>query len=257
MHSGRWRAYADAVVLALGLNVWVSVAVLPGIFTGAWSGTAATAAAAIVAGGALLPLAVGVWRRSDVLLLFAFPSALLLPSALFPKTVAAHVYGPGRFALVAAGLLGYLAGAALLTARSPRPPERARTLAAAALPLPPRWRRRRRVYRGLVAVVAVFAAALVYTALYGTNRAILRDMFPGRVDPFVTLVTLGALGLWLVLFRWVFVGALAAHRVGDRDLVRRLAALRAEARRARPRPTFYLAVTVALACMAWLLWLRG
>ena len=63
---GRWRTFADAVALALGINLWVSLVLLPGMVSGALSSGGAQMAA-------LLPVAVlafGVWKRSEIVLLF-------------------------------------------------------------------------------------------------------------------------------------------------------------------------------------------
>src|SRR5262245_17553276 len=87
---GRWRAFADAVALSLGANLWVALILLPGLVAGALrSGPAHLAA--------MSPLAVlgfGVWRRSDVMLLLGYPAALLVPIAFAPDMANVHVYGP-------------------------------------------------------------------------------------------------------------------------------------------------------------------
>jgi hypothetical protein len=93
----RWRTFADAVAMALGLNVWISVVLLPGVFVGAWASGASLAAAVLP----VIVLGLGLWRRSDTILLLGYPSALLVPAAFYPDIVATHVYGPVRFLIVA------------------------------------------------------------------------------------------------------------------------------------------------------------
>jgi hypothetical protein len=252
-NPARWRAFADAVALALGLNVWISVVVLPGVFVGAWRTPWAFVAAALP----LLALGAGLWRRSDAMLLLGFPSAVLVPAAFYPDIIKAHVYGPVRLAIVAAGLIAYMLGVSFLSSfREPPAPERVRTLSSAQQPVPPRWRRRFRVYAGLTVLSAMFPVALVYWVNYGVNRAFLRQLYELKVEPFVALLNLGALGLWLGLFVWVFLGILKPHRIGDRDIAVDLALLRSEARRGRPRASFYVAVALALAFMLLLLVMR-
>jgi hypothetical protein len=247
----RWRAFADIVAFALGLNVWVSIVLLPGIFVGVWGTGTAVALATLP----LAILGIGLWRRSDAILLLGFPSAILVPAAFFPKIAMSHVYGPVRFGIVAAGLVAYMLGVSFLSSfYEPPAPERTRTLSSAQQPVPPRWARRFRVYAGLTALSAIFPLTLIYSVNYtGANRAFLRQMFSGKVEPFIALLNLGVLALWLVIFIWVFLGILRPHRVGDRDLAVELAVLRAETRRGRPRPIFYVGVITALVFMMILL----
>jgi hypothetical protein len=250
----RWRTFADAVALALGLNVWVSIVLLPGIFVGAWTTTPALLAATFP----IVALGLGLWLRSDAVLLLGFPSALLVPAAFYPRIVEMHVYGPVRLAIVAAGLIAYMLGVSFLSSfYEPPKPERIRMLSSAQQPVPVRWRRRFRVYAGLTVLSVVFPLSLVYTVNFSSaNKAFLRQLYPGRVEPFIALLNLGVLALWLGLFIWVFLGILRPHRVGDRDLAVELAMLRSEAKRGRPRPVFYVGVVTALAFMMLLLALR-
>ncbi len=249
----RWRAFADLVAAALGINVWVSVALLRG-----FSWASVSPLAALCAGIPVLALAAGLWRRNEVVLLLGFPLALLVPAGVYPDIVEPHVYGPVRFTVVAISLVGYLLGASFLSSFSePPPPERVRPLASAAQPVAARWRRRFRVYAGLTALSVVFPAALIYAVNFDrANGAFLRELYPGKSHPFQTLLNLGALGLWLALYSGVFLGALRPHRTGDQDLSDSLAMLADEARRGKPRPAFYVGVALALALMTALIALR-
>jgi hypothetical protein len=250
----RWRAFADLVAAALGLNLWVTVVLLPGFCVGAW-GNPLAIAAAIAPLGILL---IGLQRRSDRLLLLGFPLALLFPGSIYPELIAPHVYGAFRFLLVAASFVGYLLGAAFLGSfHEPPEPARNRALASSGQPVAPRWRRRFRVYSGATILSTVFPAALFYAVNYDTgNTAFLRELYPGKLQAFQTLLSLAALALWLVLYLWVFLGMLRPHRTGDRDLVVKLAMLRSETRRGRPRPAFYAGVALSLGFMLLLLALR-
>src|SRR5262245_29206720 len=109
--QGRWRTFADAVAAALGVNLWVSLVLVPGLVAGALRSTPEQF-------GAVLPLGVlgiGVWRLSELTLLLGYPSALLIPVAFATEMANVHVYGPVRFAIVALGLVGYLFGASVFT----------------------------------------------------------------------------------------------------------------------------------------------
>ena len=91
----RWRAFADVVAVALGTNVWVSMVVLPALFVGALRSTGVVLTL-LLAPAVLLT---GVWRRSELMLLGVFPTAVLVPIALRPEMAASHVYGPLRFVI--------------------------------------------------------------------------------------------------------------------------------------------------------------
>jgi hypothetical protein len=253
-HPARWRIFADSVAAALGLNVWVSVVLLPGLFVDAWVGGPGWIAAVLPLG----VLLVGLWRRSDTLLLFGFPSALLIPAAFFPEIVNRHVYGSVRFTIVATSVIAYLFSASFLSSfRAPAAPASIRTLSSATRPVPERWRRRYRVYRGLVALSVSCPLVLVYAVNFDpASRGFMRELFPGRIAALSTLLNLAVLGFWLALYYWVFLGVLRPHRTGDRDLVVELSLLRSQARRGRPRPVFYVGVGSALGFMLLLLLLR-
>jgi hypothetical protein len=242
----RWRAAADAVALALGINVWISLVLLPGLFVGAWSGQGSVAIA-------ILPLAAlmaGVLLRSELALLLLFPSALMVPVAMAPSMVSMHVYGPVRFTIVAASVVAYLLGVSFFTSfHEPPPPVGQRPLASSSQPIPERWRRRFRIYWMLTALSVVFPLTFVYSVNFDDDsRTFLGEMYPGRTAQMSTLLNLLAIGVWLV-YAYGFHGVLRRHRTGDRELVADLGNLRAGASRARPRPVFYLSVACALGLM--------
>jgi hypothetical protein len=251
---GRWRAFADAVAGALGVNLWVSLVLLPGLVAGALHTLPEQLAAVIPLG----VLGLGVWRRSELILLLAYPSSLLVPLALAPEMANVHIYGPVRFAIVAVGLVGYLFGASIFTSfREPPPPIGRRPLASASRPVPPRWRRRFRIYAALTGLSLVFPLVLLYTINFDdTAREFMLRRYPGRVNALTTVMNLGALSFWVLAYFWFFLGVLRPHRTGDRDLVADLERLRRQSGRARPRPQFYLGVACALLLMITLLVLR-
>jgi len=250
----RWRTFADALALALGLNVWLALIFFPGLFIGAWSSKLHV----VVAAMPLLALGFGVWRRSEALLLFGFPTALLLPVGVAPDLVTLHVYGPIHFAVVALGLVAYLFGASVFTSfYEPPEPVSTRPLASSLQPVPARWRRRARVYRYLVALSIAIPATLLYSLNFDDEtREFIQRMYPGRAASFTAVVNLGLLAFWLVLYSRVFLQTLAEHRTGDRHMTTTLAVLRASLRRRSPRPAFYVAAAVALLLMAILVLTR-
>ena len=236
------------------MNVWISIVILPAVFIGALHGPAHVLSAALPFGVLMLGLA----RRSEGILLGLFPAAVLVPVSIDPALASQHVYGPVRFALVALGVIAYLFGVSFFTTfHEPPAPRSVRMLSSAQQATASRWQRRERVYWALTALSLIFPAALIAWVDYdGAIAAYLADMYPGRVALMTTALTAGAIGLWLGIFHYAFLGALRPHRVGDRDLVEALARTRAEARTGKPRRRFYAAVAFALAAMAALVLLR-
>jgi hypothetical protein len=250
----RWRAFADLVALALGVNVWISVVILPAAFVGGLHGTTGLALRALPA----LVLLLGVARRSEAVLLALFPAATLVPIAIAPQMASAQVYGPIRFAVVALGLVAYLLGVSFFTTfHEPPAPVSSRPLSSSATPPPPRWRRRERVYWGLLGLSILLPASLLWFANFdGDVQLFLGKSYPGRVALMTTVIDVGVVALWLALYLRVFLGVMQAHRTGDRELVTRLALTHAQGRSGRPRARFYLGVAGALVFMALLVVLR-
>jgi hypothetical protein len=250
----RWRTFADVVAFALGTNVWISIVILPAIFIGALHGVPRIAAA-------ILPFAVlllGLARRSEIILLLLFPAAVLLPVSIEPQLVSQHVYGEIRFALVALGVIAYLFGVSFFTTfHEPPAPRSIRTLSSAQQGPASRWQRRERVYWGLTALSIIFPAALIAWVDYDSAIAdFLGKMYPGRVALMTTALTVGAIGLWLGVFHYAFLGVLRPHRTGDRDLVSALSKARGDAKTGKPRARFYAAVAAALGAMLALVLMR-
>ena len=247
----RWRAFADFIALALGLNVWLALVVFPGLFVGAWSSKAH-----VLVG--FMPIAVlgfGIWRRSESMLLFGYPTALLLPVAVAPDMVAVHVYGWIHFLIVALGLVAYLFGSSFFTSfYEPEAPVSVRPLTSSLEPVPPRWKRRARIYRYLVGLSIALPAVLLYTINFDpATREFIRKMYPARSASYTAVVNLGFLAFWLVIYSKYLLGVLTAHRTGDRPILALLASTRAGLKLKKPRPIFYVAAAGALVFMALLI----
>ena len=250
----KWRTFADVVAFTLGVNVWITVVILPAIFVGALRGKAMILAA-------LLPLAalmIGLARRSELILLGLFPSALLVPISLSPTLASSHVYGPIRFVLTALGVVAYLFGVSFFTTfHEPPAPKSVRPLSSSQQAPAARWLRRERVYWMLTVMSLVIPAVLIAWVNFDQSVAdFLGEMYPGRVALMTTALTVGAIVLWLGIYHYAFLGALRPHRTGDRDLVGALAQARADAKAGKPRTRFYLAVGLALTAMLMLIMLR-
>lgn len=250
----RWKTFADVVAFTLGTNVWISIVILPAIFVGALRGGLRISAAALPFGVLMLGLA----RRSEVILLGAFPAAILVPVAIAPVMASSHVYGPIRFTLVALGVIAYLFGVAFFTTwHEPPTPKSIRGLTSAQVGPAERWQRRERVYWILMGMSLVIPTVLLAWVNFDTAIAdYLGEMYPGRVALMTTALTVGAIALWLGIYHYAFLGVLRPHRTGDRDLVTALGQARHDAKSGKPRPRFYLSVALALAAMAGLILLR-
>ena len=250
----RWRTFADVVAFTLGVNVWISIVILPAIFVDALHGGARILASVMPVGVLLLGLA----RRSEGVLLGLFPAALLVPVAMSPQMASSHVYGPVRFTLVAIGVVAYLFGVSFFTTfHEPPQPRSVRGLSSAQAGTAERWQRRERVYWMLVVMSLIIPAVLIAWVNFDSSiEAYLGEMYPGRVALMTTALTIGAISLWLGIYHWAFLGILRPHRTGDRDLVAALAQARADAKTGKPRPRFYFAVALALGAMATLILIR-
>jgi hypothetical protein len=256
------RIAADVVATALGLNLWIALVLVPGLYIGSF---ARTHAFPLVAPVPLAVLAIGIMRRSPLWLLLAYPATLLVPVALDPRTVTENVRSPLAFIVIAASLVGFFFGSAYLTSIAAGPHGLGTTVRTRRLggsidaKNPARWRRRRRIYVALGVLSALFPAALLYEVnFHAATRAHIAELYPlDRVAPMLALLNLGALLLWLLAFAIGFVGPLRHHRTGDQALVRELDRLRDETRKATPRLAFYVGVVSALALMALLLYMRG
>jgi hypothetical protein len=258
------RIAADAVTAALGLNLWVSLVLVPGLFLGSFGAAALHGRTFLaMAPVPVVVLGIGIARRSPGWLLLAYPAALLAAIALDPRTIGQTAQRPLAFVLIAASLVGFFLGSAYLTSvrnAVATAPGRTRRLGASlGTKNPVRWRRRRRVYAALGILSLVFPAALLYQINFAPDtRAYLAEMYPGARGPsMIALLDLGAVALWLAAFAVGIVGPLRSHRTGDKELIADLERLRVEATRPAPSLAFYIGVVCALGLMALLLYLRS
>jgi hypothetical protein len=241
--------------LLLGLNLWVVVGVVPIVarpFAQKDGLDGAFLVASLVAAGALALFVEGRRRRSAALLLGVFPAALGVAAAIArpsdggpPAAVALGL------ALGAPSLFAYLGALALSLAQLD-------TASAAGLELrplpgaiPPRWRRRRRVY-GLLAATAGLLPLFLVAELYlvpGVVR-LFDATYGGEASRVRMLGTVALALLSVFLFRTQLIPVLDGHLQQDRATLRQMAEARQQAKSGRPRPGFYLAVLVALLSMA-------
>lgn len=234
----------------LGANVWLSMIVLPAAYvvgTAPWQ-----------LGICSIPLAVlllGVWRRSEAVLLGGFPAATAAVLVAIPELATAQVYGAVRFGVVAAGITAYMFAIAYFTTfHEPPPPTSVRPLASAAVGQEPRWRRRERMYWLLAVGACAFPLTLLIWTLFDAHISLyLQQMYPGRVALMTTGITISVLVFWAGVYQWVWLGILRPHRAGDRDLLTRLALLRNHSATRRPRLGFYVAVAFAIGAIVLLL----
>ena len=255
-----------SLALALGLNLWVIAVALPlglGLRAHALGGTSALWLLLAL----FLPLGVlGGGRRARRpgvqagLLLVGFPLAVALPQALAPAELVTRFAPRAAFAVTALSLVGYLGAVAWALAdverRAAATPSTTRRLAQD--PVPSRWRRRLRIYRGLVAVTVVFPVVLLARVdLSPGFAASLEASFGAQAARAQAAVTVGVALLWIVVLRAYVLAPLHGHLQHDRALLATMEADRRHARRGRPRPGFYFAVAVALGAMAAVVWQRA
>ncbi len=251
------------LVVALGLNLWVVVVALPLSLAAHGDALAGRSLLGLLlaALSPLLALAGGVWRRSAVALMVLFPALALLPQAVAPADVSARVLPLAASLLAAASLIGFLVAVGRAGAQDERAGDNEATLTRrlAQDPTPSRWRRRLRVYRGLIVVAILFPAVLLgAVGLWGAAPASrIEESFGAQAPRAQALVTVLVGLLWVGLARAYVLGPLHAHLQHDRDLLATMESDRRHARRGRPRPIFYLAVAIALAGMVAVVWQRS
>jgi hypothetical protein len=243
---------------ALGLNLWILAVAVPLAVGGAAGSARSELVALALFAAAPALLAWGVWRKSEPALLVAFPVAALLPQALWAWGERATL-AAAPWPLMVISLGAYLLAATWTLAERERS-DGPREGAARKLPhdpIPPRWKRRLRVYRALAGVTALFPLALTAFALSPQVRgSFAAGLGAGSARAHALLVALVGVGT-LVLVRAYVLAPLTAHLHHDRDMAIYSEVARKRARRGRPRPVFYLFVLLALVAMALTVWLRS
>jgi hypothetical protein len=251
-----------ALPAAVGANLWLVTVLLPMLLERSWVMLPGRVLAGVFA-MAFLPsvaLAGGLRRRSQTALFVAFPLACMLPELLLAgRADRKALLGSAPLPLTAAVLVAYLVAVAHWLAREEAALDPAPTSAQAlpAAPVPARWQRRLRVYRGGVALAALFPSALLFWALgWPSTRDAFELSFGARSDEALALTTAAIGLLWVGLYRGYFLSPLEGHLHHDREVRIQLEMRRRQARRRRPRPAFYVAVICALVAMAAVLWQR-
>jgi hypothetical protein len=250
-----------ALVAALGVNLWVVAVALP-LALAAHAralGDVSMPTVAVVSLAPLVALAAGVLSRSlsgrTLALLVGFPVLVVVPQALATAELTTRVVPAAAWLLAAASLVGYLVVVVQSEVRAER--GTAGAVAAAtttrSLPreeVPSRWRRRLRVYRGMVAVAIGFPAALLFAVdLWPSFTASLAASLGTQAPRAQAFATVGVALLWVGILRAYLLHPLNAHLQHDRDLLATMEQDRRHARGGRPRTSFYVAVAVALAAM--------
>jgi hypothetical protein len=195
-----------------------------------------------------------------VALLVAFPLLAALPQTLVAAEVAGRVMPAAAMVLQAVSLLVYLGAVVRAQAQADRARDGGTPLARRLYqdPMPSRWRRRLRVYRGLLATAIVFPAVLLTAVtLVPSFTASVEASFGAQAPRAQALAVVGIGLLWTVLLRAYVLQPLHGHLQHDRDLLSAMDRDRRHARRGRPRAGFYLAVAVALLGMVAVVWQRA
>jgi hypothetical protein len=243
---------------AVGANLWLVTVLLPLVLERSWVLMPGAGLAALFLMVLLPPaaLAIGLRRRSRTALLVAFPFLCMLPELLLTgRAEKTAPTGPAPLVLVAAVLLGYLFACAHALSRGPAAEAVSQPLPSTMMP--PRWRRRLRMYRTMVIAAALFPAALLFWLLgWPATRDAFDASFASASGEALTAATAGVGLAWLGLYRAYFVAPLDGHLHHDREMRVQIEVARRHARRGRPRPLFYLAVVAALAAMGAVLWSR-
>lgn len=251
--NSRWQIFAGATAAALGVNLWVSLVLVPALLVSSQSTSVHWFAIAL----SLPLLFLGIWRRNEVALLWAFPSSMLIPIAMTPEMASMQVYGVGRFAIVGISLVAFLFGASTLTSFHELPaPRHIRPLKSSLHGIAPRWRRRFRMYATLSVLSLLYPLVLLYHVNFDEAGALaLKDNYPGRAATFTTLLNVFVIGLWVLLFANYILVPLKKHRTGDKALRLGLAQAQHRANQGTPSIIFYLGGAVAMALMVlWFAW---
>jgi len=241
---------------ALGFNVWTTLLLVP-VLHSASTGALHTRLPLWLLVVPVPLLVAGLYRLSRVLLLALFPISLGVLIAVFRGPTGQGIFTVWSFGLAALSLLGYLVGSTIYLEIQARQDD---AVQSRSLPLPPlsnKWSRRRRVYLMLAIFAALIPLALIYTIdFHPATAKTLQKEYAAGAEEMQALFVVCALGLWLWLFATFFMTPMEQHRRGDSDVRRELIRLDNQARRGRPRISFYLVVAAALALMGLLLWMR-
>ena len=238
-----------------GLNLWLVATVLPtlvGLPDAPPLPTGALAGLGLAAIATVLVLALGIRRRSDLVLLGLVPALAMLPAAVASAGQKPLWAPPPLWALVVS-LLTYLA----VTCRELRPA----TVPGTSQPKVPKmvgrkWARRERIYRAMAVGAAVFPSVLIWQLNGRTIRHELEATFVGHAGGVRALLVVGVALVSLTAQRVGLLSPLQHHLELDPRMRAEVSELRRVAERGRPRVQFYVWVAVALGAVMLTAWVR-
>jgi len=238
-----------------GLNLWLVATALPtlvGLPDAPRLPTGALVGLGVAALGTLLVLAVGVRRRSDLVLLGFVPALTMLPAAVASAGIRPLWAPPPLWALLLS-LVAYLAAACgelrPTTGRSTSRPTVAKMVG-------DKWARRERIYQAMAVAAAVFPLVLVWQLFVGETPRELEAAFAGHAGGVRALLVVGVALVCLSAQRVGFLNPLQRHLEVDPQMRAELTEMRRVAERGRPRPQFYVWVALALAGVVATAWFR-
>jgi hypothetical protein len=250
------RSTGRILALALGLNLWLTMLVIPALHVRA--GITSAAVLGLLGLGSAAVLALGVQRSSRWLLLLGFPATLALAPALEPSLAGTAIYSPATLLPCAAALLGHLAGALHLVSGAGAPPPPARQKRLEGQPV---WThhlaRSVRMHVGIAVVAALCPATLLAAVhLRPGAAADLDRSFPDAVPAATVILDLVALGLFAGITFTYLLRPLLCHLDGDRLTLAEDMLERRRLQRASPGIGTLALMGVALVLLAALLLLR-
>lgn len=277
----------------LGVNLWLIALLVPLLLGRATASGLLWAVAPLAPLALLTSLGLRRYRftpAAQMVLIVGVPLLTFLPTA--EGTLAsAKLHSPAAVVVQLAVLVAYLAAVCAELARGPQraltaapdpdfesaapagilsgpgpgpgpgpsaePPAGWHSIAAVPTVSSGRLRRRIGVYRLLFGMSVVVPLLFLYAINWHPEnvRALHAGLgSPGRAAAMQASLTAGATMSWSVMFHFFFMAPMDAHLDHDRGLRSRLLALRATARRGRPRVNLYLAIVLALLSMGLLIW---
>jgi hypothetical protein len=237
------------------MNLWVVAVALPLVgLRGAAVPRFGLGLLAILATLGPITLGIGVLRRSAGMMVGLYPLFVALPLVLVTTGPSPLVSAPPLFAL-AASLVAFVIAALRALDAPTEAPARLQRLTDGTMP--PRWRRRARIYRALEGAAVLFPLALVVAVdvAPGFRRA-LEAQFGAEAQAVQAAFTVVAGLLAVAAFRLGLAAPLVAHLSAERALHRQIEADKRAARRGRPRALFFVWVAAALVAMATMMLLR-
>ena len=221
---------------ALGANLWLTALVIPAL------GARARALAPLVLLGPIL-LIFGLWARSEAALLLLMPLATV--GCIGLQELERVRQAPGPFVLMAVALAAYLLSALrMLAPDGAREAKGVETRPLRAMEVPPHWRRRRAIYRGIAALGLLVPAAILYAIdLHPQATALLAENYP-KPEGARALLSAGGALVATIVFAHALVRPLQGHLELDRAVLAEVSARRRRGGR------FWLAVCFGLTLVA-------